>query len=72
MRLAAAGVSAPQLSAVLLTHLHSDHFTDLGDVITTRCEPSVELTEALLNGLGYSSAHNSTHSLTHDSTDQID
>lgn len=36
MRLAAAGVGAPQLDAVLLTHLHSDHFTDLADVITTR------------------------------------
>jgi len=36
MRLAAAGVGAGQLHAVLLTHLHSDHITDLGDVITTR------------------------------------
>ncbi len=36
MRLAAAGVAVPQLSAVLLTHLHSDHLTDLSDVITTR------------------------------------
>lgn len=36
MRLAAAGLGAGQLSAVLLTHLHSDHFTDLNDVITTR------------------------------------
>lgn len=35
-RLAAAGHGAGQLSAVLLTHLHSDHITDLGDVITTR------------------------------------
>ncbi len=35
MRLAGAGSSAGQLSALLLTHLHSDHITDLGDVITT-------------------------------------
>jgi ribonuclease Z len=36
MRLAAVGLGAPHLSAVLLTHLHSDHITDLNDVITTR------------------------------------
>jgi ribonuclease Z len=36
MRLAALGLGAPNLSAVLLTHLHSDHITDLNDVITTR------------------------------------
>ena len=36
MRMAAAGVGAPNLRAVLLTHLHSDHITDLNDVITTR------------------------------------
>ncbi len=36
MRLAAAGIGPAQLSAVLLTHLHSDHITDLNDVITTR------------------------------------
>jgi ribonuclease Z len=36
MRLAALGLGAPNLSAVLLTHLHSDHLTDLNDVITTR------------------------------------
>ena len=36
MRLAAAGVGPAQLNAVLLTHLHSDHITDLNDVITTR------------------------------------
>ncbi len=35
MRLAAAGVLPAGLSAVLLTHLHSDHITDLNDVITT-------------------------------------
>lgn len=36
LRLTAAGVLPPMLHAVLLTHLHSDHITDLGDVITTR------------------------------------
>ena len=36
MRLTAAGSGAAQLKAVLLTHLHSDHITDLNDVITTR------------------------------------
>jgi ribonuclease Z len=36
MRLAAAGVGANTLTAVLITHLHSDHITDLGDVITTQ------------------------------------
>jgi ribonuclease Z len=35
-RAAAVGVGAGQLTAVLLTHLHSDHITDLNDVITTR------------------------------------
>jgi ribonuclease Z len=36
MRAAAAGTGANQLTAALLTHLHSDHLTDLNDVITTR------------------------------------
>jgi ribonuclease Z len=35
MRLTAAGVFPPMITAVLLTHLHSDHITDLNDVITT-------------------------------------
>jgi ribonuclease Z len=35
MRLAGAGLQVPQLSAVLLTHLHSDHTTDFNDVLTT-------------------------------------
>ena len=35
MRLAAAGVSPATISAVLLTHMHSDHITDLNDIITT-------------------------------------
>jgi ribonuclease Z len=36
MRAAAVGVPAGQLTALLLTHLHSDHITDLNDVITSR------------------------------------
>jgi ribonuclease Z len=36
MRAAATGVGAANLTALLLTHLHSDHITDLSDVITTR------------------------------------
>jgi ribonuclease Z len=36
MRAAAVGVGAAGLSALFLTHLHSDHITDLGDVLTTR------------------------------------
>lgn len=36
LRLAAAAAGAHGLSAVLLTHLHSDHITDLNDIITSR------------------------------------
>ena len=35
-RAAAVGVRANGLAALLLTHLHSDHIADLGDVIITR------------------------------------
>ncbi len=35
-RLTAAGAPANGLSALLLTHLHSDHIADLGDVIISR------------------------------------
>jgi ribonuclease Z len=35
-RLAAAGSGPAQLTAVLVTHLHSDHITDLNDVITSQ------------------------------------
>ncbi len=35
-RLAAVGSGANRLTALLLTHLHSDHIADLGDVIITR------------------------------------
>jgi ribonuclease Z len=36
LRAAGAGIAAGRLTALLLTHLHSDHITDLNDVITTR------------------------------------
>ena len=36
MRMTAAGVFPPFLSAVLLTHLHSDHISDLNDIVTSR------------------------------------
>jgi ribonuclease Z len=35
-RAAAIGLAATGLSALLLTHLHSDHIADLGDVMITR------------------------------------
>lgn len=50
MRLAACGLGAPNLSAVLLTHLHSDHLTDLNDVITTRWVMTFEPTPLTIVG----------------------
>lgn len=50
MRLAAAGVGVDRLSAVLLTHLHSDHITDLNDVITTRWIMTFEPTPLTIVG----------------------
>jgi ribonuclease Z len=50
MRLAAAGLGAPQLTAVLITHLHSDHITDLNDVITTRWVMTFEPTPLTIVG----------------------
>ena len=44
MRLAAVGVLPTMLDAVFLTHLHSDHITDLNDVITTHWVMSGEPT----------------------------
>ena len=52
MRLSAAGVGPLQLSAVLLTHLHSDHITDLNDLITTRWVMSMEPVEEPLRIVG--------------------
>lgn len=50
MRLAAAGLGAPNLAAVLITHLHSDHITDLNDVITTRWVMTFEETPLTIVG----------------------
>lgn len=50
MRLAAAGVGVGQLKAVLLTHLHSDHITDLNDVITSRWVTTFEPTPLTIYG----------------------
>ena len=50
MRLAAAGLGAPNLTAVLITHLHSDHITDLNDVITTRWIMTFEKTPLTIFG----------------------
>ncbi|WP_328354774.1 MBL fold metallo-hydrolase [Streptomyces sp. NBC_00457] len=36
MRLTQAGISPHQLSALLLTHLHSDHVSDVADLVHTR------------------------------------
>lgn len=36
MRAAAVGASAGSIDRLLITHLHSDHISDLGDVITSR------------------------------------
>ena len=50
MRMAGAGVGAGQLHAVLLTHLHSDHITDLNDVITSRWVMTFEPTPLTIVG----------------------
>jgi ribonuclease Z len=50
MRLAAAGVLPTMLDAALLTHLHSDHLTDLNDVITMHWVISREPTPLRIYG----------------------
>lgn len=42
MRAAAKGVTARDLTALFVTHMHSDHTTDYNDVITTRWISSVD------------------------------
>ena len=75
MRLAAVGSGPAQLSAVLLTHLHNDHITDLNDVITTRWvmtfEPAPltivgpvgtrQVVDRILESLGPDIAYRTTH-----------
>jgi ribonuclease Z len=50
MRLAAAGVLPIGLSAILLTHFHSDHITDLNDLVTTHWVMSPQPTPLLVVG----------------------
>ena len=50
MRLAAVGVLPIMLDAVLLTHLHSDHITDLNDVVTTHWVMASEPTPLTVYG----------------------
>ncbi|MFT6292896.1 MAG: ribonuclease Z [Ilumatobacter sp.] len=50
MRLAATMLGAPNLTAVFITHLHSDHITDLNDVITTRWIMTFEETPLTIVG----------------------
>ncbi|BDX31385.1 ribonuclease Z [Mycobacterium antarcticum] len=50
MRAAAVGVGAADITALLLTHLHSDHITDLSDVITTRWVTTFVRTPLLVIG----------------------
>lgn len=76
-RAAAVGVGANALSALLLTHLHSDHIADLGDVLITRwvstfdSEPAplpiigppgtVEVVEATLKAFGHDIGYRIAH-----------
>jgi len=50
MRMTAAGVLPIGLSAVLLTHLHSDHITDLNDIVTTHWVMSPEPSPLMVVG----------------------
>ena len=75
MRAAAVGVQAGQLTALVLTHLHSDHITDLNDVITSRWVTSFEPqplrvlgppgTSAVIDGLLDSLAPDISYRLAH-------
>jgi ribonuclease Z len=51
-RAAAIGVGANGLTALLLTHLHSDHIADLGDVLITRWVTTFGLDPAALPIIG--------------------
>jgi ribonuclease Z len=51
-RMTAAGTGANALTALLLTHLHSDHIADLGDVLITRWVTTFEPNPAPLPIIG--------------------
>jgi ribonuclease Z len=51
-RMTAVGVGANALTALLLTHLHSDHIADLGDLIITRWVTTFEPNAAPLPIIG--------------------
>ena len=50
MRLSSAGVMPPMITAVVLTHLHSDHISDLNDIVTTRWIMSPVYTPLIIIG----------------------
>ena len=52
-RMTAAGVGANGLTALLLTHLHSDHIADLGDLIITRWVTTFTPTRAPCRSSGH-------------------
>lgn len=52
MRTAALGVSPSAISALLLTHLHSDHIADLGDVLISRWVANFDPDQAPLPIIG--------------------
>ncbi|GAB3027169.1 ribonuclease Z [Mycobacterium bourgelatii] len=76
-RAAAVGVNAGDLSALLLTHLHSDHIAELGDVLITNWvtnfnpEPrplhvigppgTAEVVEAMLKAFGHDISYRIAH-----------
>lgn len=75
-RMTAAGVAANGLTALLLTHLHSDHIADLGDLLITRwvttfTEPTplpiigppgtAEVVEATLKAFGHDIGYRIAH-----------
>lgn len=50
MRAAAVGVNAPQIEVLLLTHLHSDHLTDVNDLMTMRWAMTFTPTRLVIAG----------------------
>lgn len=68
LRLAAAGVVTPGLARVCLTHLHSDHVSDFGDVVTTHWISSREPAPLRVVGPPGTAGHcdDTKHLLRHD------